>query len=55
MVAYKPKRAKYLGYKNPDFSPESIRNFIDDVLGGGGEYGKVNGDLNLTGANKEDL
>lgn len=41
MVAFKPKRARYTGYKNPDFSSESIKNFIDDILGGGGEWHKV--------------
>jgi len=38
MVAYKPKRGKYLGYKDADFSEKSIAGFIDDVLGGGGTF-----------------
>lgn len=38
LVAYKPKRGRFLGYKSADFSPEAIRAFIDDVIGGGGEF-----------------
>jgi len=38
LVAYKPKRGRFLGYRNPDFSADSIRTFIDDVLGGGGDF-----------------
>ena len=43
LVAYKPKRGRYLGYKIADFSSESIRSFVDDLLGGGGEFVKFEG------------
>ena len=50
LVAYKPKRARYLGYRNADFSPESIGSFIADVLGGSGEWSKFEGEeLKLSG------
>lgn len=38
IVAYKPKRGRYLGYKDADYSTQSLRSFIDDVLGGGGTF-----------------
>lgn len=50
LVAYKPKRGRFLGYKSADFSAESIGTFIADVIGGGGEWLKVEGEeLKLAG------
>ena len=37
-MAYKPKWRKFTGYKEADASPEKIRDFIDIVVGGGGEF-----------------
>ena len=56
LVVYKPKRDRFLGYSKADFSNESLRGFIDDVLGGGGgEWQKFEHmELQLNGA-KEDL
>lgn len=55
-MAYKPKRARYTGYKNPDFSSDSIKNFIDDILGGGGDWHKVEeGELYMVESNKNEL
>eukprot|EP00347_Sterkiella_histriomuscorum_P010918 403374430 len=36
MVAYKPKRSKFIGYSNPDYNTDSIKDFIDNIIGGGG-------------------
>lgn len=41
IVAYRPKRSRYIGYKDADYSQQSIRSFIDDILGGGGRPQKV--------------
>jgi hypothetical protein len=38
IVVYKPKRGKYLGYKKEDYGEGHLREFVDDVLGGNGEY-----------------
>jgi hypothetical protein len=46
MVAYKPKRNRFASYKDADFSSESIRNFIDSILGGGGSFERA--ELNET-------
>ena len=43
MVAYKPKRGRFTGYPKADFSVESLRAWMDDVLGGGGEFIKFEG------------
>lgn len=37
-IAYKPKRSKYVVYQNADFRETAVKAFIDDVLGGAGEY-----------------
>jgi hypothetical protein len=59
LIAYKPKRFRYLAYKNADFGPESVGTFISDVLGGSGEWLKFEGeDLKLNGLkanNRDDL
>lgn len=47
---YKPKRGRYYGYKGADYSEESLSHFIDDFLGGNGEYKAVGGDLLLNDA-----
>lgn len=53
MVAYRPKRGRFAGYKNSDLSQSNIRNFIDDILGGGGNYEKLQGsDLRFGGDSK---
>ena len=39
-VAYKPKRSKYVVYQSANFKEDVIKAFIDDVLGGAGEYQK---------------
>ena len=44
LIAYKPKRGTFLGYKSADFAPESIGTFISDVLGGSGQWTKIQGD-----------
>ena len=38
LVAYKPKRGRFTGYRNADFGPDSIKGWMDDVIGGGGEF-----------------
>jgi Thioredoxin len=56
LVAYKPKRGKFVGYKNTDFSSESVRQFVDDILGGGGEYLKFEDEeLRFAEERREDL
>jgi hypothetical protein len=40
MVAYKPKRGRYLAYHSADMSEKALRGFIDDILGGGGNFNK---------------
>jgi len=47
MVMLKPKRGRYVGYKGADFSQDSVKNFIDDILGGGGDFTMVDGALKL--------
>ncbi len=54
MVAYKPKRGRFAGYPRADFSVESLRGWIDDVLGGGGEFVKFEGDSLDLKSNKKD-
>ena len=44
---YKPKRSRFLGYKGADYSEDSISHFIDDFLGGNGEFKAVGADLAL--------
>jgi hypothetical protein len=36
LVAYKPKQGRFAGYPLADFSTDSLRGWIDNVLGGGG-------------------
>ena len=55
MVAYKPKRGRYTGYKNADFSTESIKGWMDDVIGGGGEFVKFQDNELKLGGKREDL
>jgi hypothetical protein len=43
-VAYKPKRGRFAGYPRADFSTDSLKGWIDDVLGGGGEFVKFEGE-----------
>ncbi len=45
IVAYKPKRGKYLGYQGADFSEESLKSFLDNILGGGGDWSTYNDEL----------
>ena len=40
IVAYKPKYSKFLAYKDADYSEDRIKDFIDKVVGGGGEFEK---------------
>ena len=44
LVAYKPKRGRYSGYPKVDFSVESLRAWMDSILGGGGEFEKFQDD-----------
>ena len=41
LVVYKPKRGRFLGYKGTDFAEITIQQFIDDILGGNGEFKAV--------------
>jgi hypothetical protein len=54
-VAYRPKRGKFASPKTFN----NVRGFIDEVLGGGGDFsGKITGELILSegsGSAKEDL
>ena len=43
-MAYKPKRGRFAGYPRADFSTDSLKGWIDDVLGGGGEFVKFEGE-----------
>jgi len=55
LIAYKPKRARFVGYNKADFSTESLRGWMDDIIGGGGEFSKFEGgELNLKSAYKGD-
>ncbi len=54
MVVYKPKRGRYAPYKGTDFSTQSVKGFIDDVLGGSGDFKLVDGgELQLAGAGQD--
>ena len=57
LVAYKPKRGRFTGYKIADFSATSIKAWMDDVIGGGGEYSKFDDPegLKLNNSNREEL
>jgi hypothetical protein len=43
MVALKPKLNKFVGYNKADFSDVSIKDFVDNILGGGGDFAKFEG------------
>jgi hypothetical protein len=55
LVAYKPKRGRFVGYKNADFSTQTIRGWMDDVIGGGGEFLKFEDTELKLGGKREDL
>jgi hypothetical protein len=55
IVMYRPKRSKYLSYKGADYSRNSLKNYVDDILGGSGDFTKVEGnDLAFNEAIKND-
>jgi hypothetical protein len=55
-VAYKPKRGRFCPYKAGGYQQEALRAFVDDILGGGGDYEKLPGtELALAGRSKDEL
>ena len=41
LVMYKPKRGKYLQYLGDEFTCELLKNFVDGVIGGSGDFKKL--------------
>jgi hypothetical protein len=54
-VAYKPKRGRYSAYKAGGYQEAQLRKFIDDILGGGGDFVKFEGPELRLARPKEDL
>ena len=53
LVAFKPKRGRFTGYKQADFSSQAIRSWMDDIIGGGGDFVKFeHSELALKGGHK---
>ncbi len=38
IALFKPKRAKYTNFKAEVVTAEGIKSFVDDILGGGGDF-----------------
>ena len=54
-MAFKPKRGRFTGYKQADFSTQTIKGWMDDIIGGGGEFVKFeDSDLKLV-SKRDDL